>query len=127
MPGLFSEDLNKIKNLVDPFTGCFISFTPITLVYLRFGLKAMSLFDEGKTDEVFEFVHSGSKRISAAVDFSFLKGGKLKEKYENERRAWKLFYDTMSVIDDSIRAKNHFGLELRQRALNIVNGCLLRK
>ena len=53
--------------------------------------------------------------------------GRLKEKYENERRAWKLFYDTVSVIEDSIKAENQFGLELRQRAFNIVNGCLLKK
>ncbi len=124
---LISEDLKPVKDLVGPFTGCFISHIPKTVVYLRFALKAMSLFDEGNKGEALEFISSGAKRISAAIDFSSDKAGRLKTQYQNEKRAWKLFYDAMAAIDDSIQAENQSGLELRQRAVNIVNNCLLKK
>lgn len=124
---IISEDLKKLKELLDPFTGCFISHIPLTVVYLRFALKAVSLYEEGKKGEVCEFIISGSKRISSAVDFSMGPGSGLKKQYQRERKAWKLFYDTMSAIKDSIQIENRLGLELRQKAISIVKGCLLRK
>ena len=94
---------------------------------MRFALKVMSLFDEGKTAEALEFVASGAKRISAAIDFSTGVTSGLKTQYQNERRSWKLFYDALAAIEDSIQAENPFGLKLKQRAVNIVNRCLLKK
>ncbi len=124
---VISEDLKQVKDLVDPFTGCFISYIPKTVVYLRFALKAMSLFGEGKKNEASEFVCSGAKRISEAIDFSSDEAGRLKARYQNERRAWKLFYDAMAAVEDSIQAENKLGLELKQKAVDIVNNCLLKK
>ena len=124
---VISEDLKQVKDLVDPFTGCFISYIPKTVVYLRFALKAVSLFGEGKMNEASEFVCSGAKRISAAIDFSSDEAGRLKARYQNERRAWKLFYDAMAAVEDSIQAENKLGLELKQKAVDIVNNCLLKK
>ena len=123
---IISDDLKQVKDLVDPFTGCFISYIPKTVVYLRFALKAMSLFNEGKAEEAVEFVCSGAKRISAAIDFSTGTVSRLKEQYQNERRKWKLFYDTMSAIEDGIKAENQFGIELKKRAINIANNCILK-
>lgn len=124
---VISEDPGKVKDLVDPFTGCFISYIPVTVVYLRFALKAMSMFEDGKANEALEFICSGSKRVSSAIDFSVGKESQLKKQYKKERRAWKLFYDTLSAIEDSIRDGNDFGMELKQKALNIVSRCLLKK
>jgi len=47
--------------------------------------------------------------------------------YEKERKAWRLYYDTMSVLDDSLRAQNPLGLELREKAREIFNRALIRK
>lgn len=124
---MIAEDIKKVKDLVDPFTGCFISYIPKTVVYLRFALKAMSMIDKGKTDEALEFVCFGAKRISSAIEFSFGKESVLKSQYEKERRAWKLFYDTMSAIKDSIMDENKFGLELKDKAMDIAYRCLLKK
>jgi hypothetical protein len=124
---IISEDLKQVKDLVDPFTGCFISYIPKTVVYLRFALKAMSLIDEGKTDETLEFICSGAKRISAAIEFTAGEENRLRVQYQNERRAWKLYFDAMSAIEDAIQNGNRFGLELKKKALNIANTCLLKK
>lgn len=124
---IISENLKHVKDLVDPFTGCFISYIPKTVVYLRFALKAKSLFDEAKAEEAFEFISSGAKRIPPAIDFSGGKENRLQAQYQNERRAWKLFYDTMSAIEDCIQTESQLGLELKNKAINIVNRCLLKK
>ncbi|MFH1082877.1 MAG: hypothetical protein V1751_05755, partial [Pseudomonadota bacterium] len=38
--GVLSWPVKRIKELLDPFTGCFISHIPITVVYLRLALRA---------------------------------------------------------------------------------------
>ncbi|MCK5033212.1 MAG: hypothetical protein KAS18_06240, partial [Calditrichia bacterium] len=36
---------DKIKDQVDPFTGCFISYIPLTVLYLRYTLRTAAFFD----------------------------------------------------------------------------------
>lgn len=117
----------RVKGLMDPYTGCFISHIPITVVYLRLALKAISLAYDGKPDWANELICSGAKRVSAAMDFCSGKEYGLKEQYEKERKAWRVYYDTMSVLDDSIRARNPSGLELREKARDIIDRCLVKK
>ena len=124
---IISEDPKKLKDIMDPFTGCFISRIPLTVVYLRFALKVISMYKDGKRNEALEFIRSGSKRIINAVEFSMGRDTELKNQYERERKAWKLFYDTMSAIEDSIHAENRLGLELKRKAVSIVNRCMLKK
>ncbi len=115
----------RIKEIMDPYTGCFISHIPLTVIYLRLALKAISLAYDGKSDRADELICSGAKRLSAAIEFCSGKG--LERQYERERKAWQLFYDTMSVLDDSIHAQYPLGLELRDKARGIVNRCMVRK
>lgn len=118
---------DRVKRLMDPYTGCFISQIPLTVVYLRLAFKAISLAHEGKINWASELICSGAKRLSAAIDFCLRKDDGLKGQYEREQKAWRLFYDTMSVLDDSIRAQNPLGLKLREKARNIVNRCMVKK
>jgi hypothetical protein len=117
----------RIKGLVDPYTGCFISHIPLTVVYLRIALKAVSLAHEGKIDWANRLICSGAKRLTAAIDFCLRKEDGLKGQYERERKAWRLFYDTMSALDDSIHAQNPSGFALREKARSIVNRCMVKK
>ncbi len=121
-----SDDLSRVKDLVDPFTGCFISYIPLTVVYLRFALKVISMIKQGKFNDAAEFLCSGSRRISGAVEFSAGKESMLKKQYEKEKRAWKLFYDTVSVIEDGLNCKNGFALDLKKKAEIIVTDCHLK-
>jgi hypothetical protein len=116
-----------VKGIMDPYTGCFISHIPITVVYLRLALKALSLAHDGKSAWANDLIFSGARRLSAAIGFCSDKDNGLKGQYEKERKAWRLFYDTMSVLDDSIRALNPSGLELRNKARDIVNRCMAKK
>jgi hypothetical protein len=121
---LISGGSERVKGLLDPYTGCFISSIPITVVYLRLALKALSLAREGKIKWADELIASGAKRIPAAIGFC---SRGLKGQYEREQKAWRLYYDTMSALGDSICAGNPSGLEMRKRARDIVSRCLVKK
>jgi len=123
---VITDDMKQLKDLSDPFTGCFISHLPLSVVYLRFSLKVMEMINEPIGDDILEFVCSGARRITSAIDFISDGDNKLKAQYETERQAWKLFYDTLSVLEDAILAKNEFALELKKRAGAIITGCLLQ-
>jgi hypothetical protein len=127
LPEVIPGGRKGLKGIMDPYTGCFISHIPLTLVYLRLALKATSLAHEGESAWANELIRSGAKRLSAAIEFCSGKGNRLKGQYERERKAWQLFYDTMSALDDSVRARNPLGLELRKKAMDIVNRCMVKK
>jgi hypothetical protein len=127
LSNVVSGGKEKVKQLMDPYTGCFISRIPFTVVYLRLALKAISFANDGKTDWANELIIQGAKRLSAALDFCSRKESGLTYQYEKERKAWRLYYDTMSVLDDSIRSQNPFGLELREKAKKIITRCLVKK
>lgn len=117
------NDISKIKNEVDPFTGCFISKIPKTVVYIRFGLQATSFFTQGKVEQGLEFVTFGAQRLSQALDFIDEKKGMIRQQYEQERLGWDLYYNALSVIEDGLRDGDDFARHLRTRAFQIINQC----
>jgi len=64
-----TADVAALKDIIDPFTGCFVSFIPATVVYLRFAFKAASLFGKGDDIQANQFIRNGAARIVRAVDF----------------------------------------------------------
>jgi len=122
---LLSSDISTIKNIIDPFTGCFVSKIPITVVYLRFALKAASLFDSGQHDDAVDFVINGAKRISSALKFVDGKDALMKRGYEKERVGWHLYYDTLSALKTALQNDDDFALKLQRKARKIISGCML--
>ena len=120
-----TENIDNIKNLVDPFTGCFISRIPTTVVYLRFGLKAASFFSAGKNEEGFEFITNGVQRIATALNFTSGENSKLKQQYKKERLGWNLYYDTLTVVERALQENDCFALELRKKAKKIIEQCFI--
>jgi hypothetical protein len=115
-----------IKEVVDPFTGCFISRIPVTVVYLRFALKAASLFSSGREEQGLEFVKLGAARIMNALEFVNGEDSRLKSKYEEERLGWDLYYDILDAIEDGLNNNDAFALELKKKARVIVDECSIR-
>jgi hypothetical protein len=114
------ENLHTIKERVDPFTGGFISYIPITLTYLRFMLKAESLFRSGDTHLGVEFIKLGAQRIKQAIDFAFGDKQYLKRQYRQERHGWNLYYQTISALEKGIEEGDEFALNLRIKAQALV-------
>lgn len=116
----------KIKDMLDPFTGCFISKIPSTVVHLRFTLKASSFFTAGKGKQGLDFINAGVRRISKALDFVKGEHGQLKEQYTKECLGWDLFFDTLTAVEKAIELEDAFALDLCDKAKGIVEKCLIR-
>jgi len=124
--GALTNDITKLKETIDPFTGCFISKIPASVTYLRFGLKAASFFASGEEEHGLEFIKIGAKRITNALDFIHGENSMLKQHYEKERLSWNLYYDILSAVQDALKNGDSFALELRETAETIVRQCSIK-
>ncbi len=122
---VLSSDIAGLKHMVDPFTGCFISIIPKTVVFLRFCLEAASFFAKEKVEEGLEFITMGVPRIRETLVFVDEKNNMLKQRYEKERLGWDLYYDVLDKIESGLKKENAFALNLRNKAGEIVRQCLI--
>jgi hypothetical protein len=118
-----SENLAAVKKIFDPFTGSFISKIPATVVHLRFGFKAASLFKKNQENEGMEFVISGSKRLAKALEFIRGKNSSLKQQYEKERQGWNLYYDTLDAVERALDKNSLYANDLKRKAHTIIDQC----
>ena len=123
---VLTENISSLKEIIDPFTGCFVSMIPTTVVYLRFAFKAASFFEEGKNDEGLEFIKNGAERIMGALNFVEGENSMLKKIYENERAGWNLYYDILSTVEKALNQGDDFACELKKRAEDIIDDCSIR-
>ncbi len=121
---VLTNDVAKLKDGIDPFTGCFISKIPVSVTYLRFGLKAASFFAAGEEKHGLEFIKIGAKRIMNALDFVHGENSMLKQRYEKERLSWNLYYGILSAVEDALRKGDEFAQGLCEKAKTIVSQCL---
>ncbi len=121
-----TDDVAGLKDIIDPFTGCFVSFIPTTVVYLRFAFKAASLFGRGDDVRSSQFIRNGAVRIGKALDFVRGQKSQLRRAYERERSDWDLFYDTLSAVEGAIRRKDDFALKLQALAHIIIDDCAIK-
>jgi hypothetical protein len=124
--GALTEDVSRLKEIIDPFTGCFVSAIPTTVVYLRFGFKAASFYEEGKREDGLEFIKNGVERITDTLNFVEGENSALKKTYERERVGWNLYYDILSVVEEALNKGDKFALGLRRRVEEIIDDCTIR-
>jgi hypothetical protein len=116
--------LEETKAMLDPFTGCFASRVPFTVVYLRFALKAASFFSEaGSKGEGMEFLRMGTKRLSEVMEVLRKEPNPLIEEYLKEKKVWNTYYDILDRLEKGIADGDAFALKLRERAKALVEGC----
>ena len=118
-----AKDVRELKDRIDPFTGCFVSAIPATIVHLRFALKAASLFAAGDDADGERFVREGASRLRKALAFACGEESALRRTYLAERAGWDLFYATLAAIEDALGREDPFALGLRERARVIVENC----
>ncbi len=101
---LNNNDLGPVKEIVNPFTGCFITPIPTTVVMMRFCMKAAEFFLAGDRDHGTEFVKAGHPRLARAM--AFARDG-LREQYLREREGWNQFYNLLDHVqqDEALRTK----------------------
>jgi hypothetical protein len=123
---ILSSDIDKVKSMIDPFTGSFVSLLSQNLAYLRLALKAAEFFstkDEESEYKGFALVETGTRRLRASIqEVSTGDGNGLKERYRREQKAWDLYYDILDKIESALKEEDPFALELRERAEKLVIG-----
>ncbi len=113
----------KIKNITDPFTGCFVSQIPVTVTLLRFAFRVAALFNENHTEEAVEFMRIGIPQLRETFDFIQARSGALRREYERERQGWRLFYNCLDKLEQAVQANENWALKLQKSAQKIVSGC----
>jgi hypothetical protein len=121
--GVLADDIRTVKDVIDPFTGCFVSTIPLTVTFLRFALKSESLFKEGETDQALGFVRLGARRIIDAWKFVHGDNSRLEKTCEEERHGWDVYYDTLSAVETALKDDDSFAQSLRQRAKDTIAKC----
>jgi hypothetical protein len=119
------EDTSKIKKIVDPFTGCFVSPIPVTVTHLRFGFMVSSFFQKGEDALGLELIKNGSNRMTQALDFVNREKGGLIQILAREKRGWDLFYDTISAIEKGLKKNDTFAKSLQKKAQSMISQCAI--
>jgi len=115
-------DRPAIGRLLDPFTGGFASDLPQTVVLLRFALRTIRLFAAGEAGQAREYATVGARRIDEALQV-ISDAAAVAGRVQAERTAWGHYYDALDALEAGIAAGDERALELRARAIGIVDGC----
>ena len=114
-------DFRKIKHRVDPFTGCFISGIPVTVVYLRFVLRLRELLQSGRFDEAKEWTRIGVDRLNKAFDFVKGQNSALSLQFEKERHEWDVYYQRLEAWEEEIEKNSPEAQRVLEKARKFVN------
>jgi hypothetical protein len=116
---LIQKEYPNLKPHIDPFTGCFVSLIPITVVYLRLVLKAASLITSGEKLQAKKLVENGAKRIPQII--AYLKN--FEKIYKKEKKGWDLYYDILQILKIKIKEGDHKAQDIQKRSLEIISDC----
>ncbi len=108
-----------IKENLQPFTGCFISNIPKTVVWLRFCLKAARFFNEEQTGKGRQFILEGAQRLLSALAFIDEEKNLLADQYQYEQQGWELFYNSLEQLGNALNAEDSFTEKIKQSAMNV--------
>jgi len=96
---VLSDEKGEVKEILNPFTGSFVSKIPITVVMLRQTMKAAEFCSNGETELARKFLFQNIHRLNHAIDFIRGEKSKLKKQVETEREAWERFYDVLDKAE----------------------------
>ena len=118
-------DTSEIKEITNPFTGCFVSNLPITVALLRFSLRVATLFNEDRSREAVEFMRTGISQLQEGLSFIQGKPNSLQKAYKREQQGWQLFYASLAAVEKALEAGESWALAVQRAARQIVTECLM--
>jgi hypothetical protein len=121
--GALPWPVEKTKGCVDPFTGCFVSHIPFTVVYLRLALQGALSFNEGKPGDGFELLQMGTNRLHGIIKELSSRPDSLKNRYLAEKKAWNLYYDILDGIENGLKEGDPFALDMSEKAKKLIKDC----
>jgi hypothetical protein len=118
--------VKETKEIIDPFTGCFVSRIPLTVVYLRLALKAAFFFVDNRQEDNHQgmcLIQMGSKRLYETIQELKKIPNPLIKKYHEEKSVWDTYYDILDLVEKDLLNNDAFALELQNKARDLVNAC----
>jgi hypothetical protein len=115
--------LKMIKAQMNPFTGCFISQLPFTVVYLRLALRAAELFASDNHVDIqngCELLDTGSRRLHKFICQILEDPVFILKQFQEEKEAWMLYFDLLDRIEEALLKKDRRALQLKDKAESIV-------
>jgi hypothetical protein len=112
--------VEQIKDIIDPFTGCFVSYIPFTVVSLRLALEGASFFKDGKPNEGFDLLQMGTNRLHEIIKKLSETSNPLREGLRKEKKAWNIFYDLLDKVEEGLERGDPFALELKEKAKELM-------
>jgi hypothetical protein len=109
-------DIGKTKNAFDPFTGCFISNIPVTVVMMRLCTSIAEMFEKGDL-LANELAAVAIQRLGEAMD-----NLDLSNDYAEERAGWDLYYD---ILDSCENAGSEISA-IREQATALIQECQIK-
>ena len=112
----------RIKALVDPFTGCFITPIPATLALLRLALHLRS--KGGGTEEARRAIlELAERRLEGWVRDPRGMGDAVASRWNKERRAWNAYYDALDNLEHALKNDDHRAEETVRRFREQIGIC----
>lgn len=115
--------MESIKAALDPFTGCFASRLPQTVVHLRLALKAAAMHASGDSAQAAEFLRMGAERLGRVIALLRRDPKMLRGKYQRERSAWSLYYDALLRLEQGMAQDDAFAKEMAAHSKALANAC----
>ncbi len=112
--------VEQTKDIIDPFTGCFVSYIPFTVVSLRFALKGASFFKDGKPNEGFDLLQMGTNRLHKIINKLSETSNPLYERFRKEKKAWNIFYDLLDKVEEGLERGDPFALDIKAKAKELI-------
>ncbi|OPX35519.1 MAG: hypothetical protein B1H12_08795 [Desulfobacteraceae bacterium 4484_190.2] len=112
--------VEQTKDIIDPFTGCFVSYIPFTLASLRLALKGASFFKDRKPNEGFDLLQMGINRLNEIIKKLSETSNPLRERFRKEKKAWNIFYDFLDKVEEGLKRSDPFALDLKEKAKELI-------
>ncbi len=121
-----TEDVQQLKNLINPFTGCFVSKIPVTVCMMRFALKGAGFFENNEEELGQRFFYENISRLQKAIDFITGNPSQLKKQIDTERKGWNLFYDALDYIESALKQNDKTAVLMKEKARKIIDNTKIR-
>ncbi len=121
--------LEEIKEVMDPFTGCFVCRIPVTVVSLRLAFHLAGLWREGgesNLKEAAEIQRLAVGRLAPLMREMDADPNFLKDRVLQEKSAWHLFYDVMDRLEVALSEADAFALALKKKAEALIKDCAVQ-
>jgi hypothetical protein len=119
---------DQVKRTIDPFTGCFASPIPATLVALRLALRVGELLAGADEDraEGLDLMEMAADRLFPLIERLTETPQALADELSAQRAAWDLFYDVLDALEKALIEGDQEALALRFAAQSVVQACQIR-